>query len=764
MHRDQAYHADGDTVDGPRDFENRQASPPTLSALVAFATAFVAFAPQIGEAQPPNTAPPPASDASRIGLETIVVTAQKRAEDLQDVAMAVAAFDGDALLDAGVTDAMQLQTVVPSLTYVATGYMAQPYLRGIGTRQSTVGLEPSIATYIDDRYVARPFAAMFDMLDVERIEVLKGPQAVLYGRNAAGGAIRAITKDPGDPSLEIAGKAGDHGARRVAITAGGPLAEQWRGQISTSIEKRDGFATNLVATGRAMADDIDRQAVRGKLLWGLTDNVAAKLGVSWWNYTDWTGRDLTAAGIPEANRGVALYGGVTSYERGKFATALAGDNDLREAAADLRFDARLGDLQLASVTTYAETSFEQTFDVDASSVTLIDLQAIEPSDTWTQDFQLLSPEAAPFPWLAGVHLYRQDASNVYVFADAVSAQPAFPPGTDVSNGQQNVLTEAYALFAQVAFPFRDQWTATLGGRWSREHKSATLEAVPGAVTNAPTPYANDRHWDELTPRLALEYRGEFGLAYLSYSRGFKSGGYNYPASLNPVLNPETLDSYEIGVKADLKSQRLRLRSALFHYDFKDLQVSRGGAGAFITTENAASAIVRGLEVDVSGAVTPDLSIDAGVAFVDSEYTDYVAGVLVPLTVPPYGSAPLAGGLDVRGWSLLRSPDRGAYIGIRYDRRLASGGRIPVSVDYSYKDDYYFDFSPVAATEWLKQDAYGALNARVGYTSADSAWEIGVWGINLTNASYYEDAVLQSVSSRVSYADPRTYGIDFKLWR
>lgn len=705
-----------------------------------------------------------AAEPDRANLETIVITAQKRLEDVQDVAMAVAAFDGGSLRNAGVTDAMQLQTVVPSLTYVATGYMAQPYLRGIGTRQSTVGLEPSVATYIDDRYVARPFAAMFDMQDVERVEVLKGPQAVLYGRNAAGGAIRAITKDPTERSFEIAGKAGDYSARRFGIIAGGPLTDRWRGQISGTIERRDGFATNLVPSGRPAADDLDREAVRGKLLFDLTDTVHAKLGLSWWKYTDWTGRDLVAAGLPQANRGVALYGGVTSRERGEFATALAGDNDLREAAADLRFDVRLGNLDFASVTTYADSSFEQTFDVDASSVKLIDLHATEPSNTWTQDFQLVSPQSARTPWLVGLQLYRQDASNLYVFADPVSAQPAFPPGTDISNGLQRVETDAHALFAQVALPFRKRWTATLGGRWSSEDKSATLDAAPDAVTNVPTPYADAENWDAFTPRVALEYRGDFGLAYLSYSRGFKTGGYNYPASANPVLNPETLDSYELGIKTGLAGDRLKLRSALFHYDFEDLQVSRGGAGAFITTENAASATVQGLEVELSAAVTAALSLEAGVALIDSEYTDYVAGVLVPLTAPPYGSAPLPGGLDVRGQSLLRSPDEAAYVGVLYELVLASGARLPISVDYSYKGDYYFDFSPVPETEWLKQDAYGVLNARVAYASASGGWEVGIWCTNLTDSTYYEDAVVQSASSRVSYADPRAYGIDFRLRR
>ena len=283
------------------------------------------------------------------------------------------------------------------------------------------------------------------------------------------------------------------------------------------------------------------------------------------------------------------------------------------------------------------------------------------------------------------------------------------------------------------------------------------------MTNAPTPYADARNWDDFTPRVALEYRGSFGLAYLSYSRGFKSGGYNYPASLNPVLNPETLDSYELGIKADLADGRLRLRSALFHYDFKDLQVSRGGAGAFITTENAASATVRGLEVDVGARVTPDLSLEARhrahrqrVHRLRGRRARAVDGSAVRQRAAA-GRArrarPVAAALAGRS-RLRRHPLRAAARRRRPHSRSASTTRTRATTTSISP--------PVAETEWLKQDAYGVLNARVAYASADSGWEIGVWGTNLTDASYYEDAVLTSASSRVSYADPRTYGVDFKL--
>lgn len=736
----------------------RSASPsraPRAAVLLA-ASALGAAA---SAAEPPDANP----DSAEPTLDTIVVTAQMRAEDPQNVAIAVAAFDDRQLAGAGVRDAMQLQNVVPSLVYNATGDSAQPYLRGVGTRISPIGLEPSIATYIDDRYVPRPFGAIFDLLDVQRVEVLKGPQGTLYGRNAAGGAIRAITKDPAEAlEIELVGKAGDYDYGSLGVRAGGPLSDTLRGQVAAGVEQRGGLATNLVPSGRSEADDIDRDTYRGKLIWSASDAVTAKLSLSWWRRTDWTGRDLTAVGLPETNRGGALYGAVTSRDRDHFATTLGGDNDLREAAADLRFDVRLGDLDFISITTYTDGDYVQSIDVDVSSATLLDDEIDESTTTWSQEFRLLSNGVGPFNWLAGAFYYRQSGSNVFVFPDSVALQPAYPPGTDLTNGLQTSDAEAYAAFGEGTYAFDSSWSLTLGGRFSRERKSAALAAIPGEVTNAPTPFAGAKSWDRFTPRVALEYRGGFGLAYLSYSRGFKSGGYNYPASLGPVLDPERVASYEVGLKSELLDKRLRLDSALFAYDIRDLQVTRGGSGAFLTTENAADARVRGFELDVAVALTANLALTGGLALVHSEYTNYIAGVLVPLLTPPFGSAPLPGGLDVRARPLLRSPDRAADIGVRYEPRLTGGGSLALSARYSYKDSYYFDFSAVPETEWLEQPPTGILNARIAYVAPRGRWEVGLWGTNLTDEAYYDDAVLTSVSSRVVYAEPRMYGVDFRI--
>ena len=730
------------------------------SARAAFIVAGACFCAFAASAEQPEAAPAAPAVEDDSALTTIVVTAQRRAENLQDVAMAVAAFDGDALAEAGITDARHLQNVVPSLTYLATGFNAQPYLRGVGTRSGWVGMESSVATYVDDRYVSRPWAAMFDMLDLERVEVLKGPQGILYGRNAAGGAIRAITKDPGyDSSVEIGAKAGSDDYSSLSILAGGPLADALRGQIASWIEKRDGLATNLVPSGRLHADNLDRQSLRAKLLWDVGERVTAKLGASWWRYTDWIGRDLVSTGAPEANRGVALYGGITSLDREHFASVLAGDNDMQETALDLRFDFDAGALQLISITTYTEGDYTQTFDTDLSSITLLDNYATETSTDVSQELQLLSAGDRPLEWIAGAFYFRSTGESANVFRDSVSVQPLLPVGTDISPGLQHADIDAYALYAQATYAFNERWSVTFGSRWNRESKDATLTAFPDAFSTAPNPFTNSSDWEETTPRASVEYRGAWGVAYLSYARGFKSGGYNYPASTGPVLDPEILDSYEVGLKSDLLDGRVQLRSAAFFTDVNGLQVVRGAAGALVT-ENAADADVRGLELDLDVALRENLSLSVATALLDSEYTEYTAGVLVPLYVPPYGSVPLVGGLDVSGRSLLRTPDQTLSVGVRYRKPLEAGGSIAVAGSYGYKGDYYFDFSAVPETEWLKQHAHGVLNARVAYVARDGRWELGLWSNNLTDEVYYDDAVLTNVASRVSYADPRMSGIDF----
>lgn len=225
------------------------------------------------------------------GLDYIVVTAQKRAESLQDVPLAISAYSGDALQNLGVTGTQALQFVTPGLVFTRTGPQAQPYIRGVGTRLSGGGLEPSIAVYVDDRYEPIGAAMMMDLADVERVEVLKGPQGTLYGRNATGGAIRVISKAVGDDlEGQFTAGYGNYDYYSLSGSVNVPFTENFGARVTGLMRKRDAFAHNLVPGARD-ADDLDNWAVRGKFRLKASDTVTANLALGYWKQNDAAGMD-----------------------------------------------------------------------------------------------------------------------------------------------------------------------------------------------------------------------------------------------------------------------------------------------------------------------------------------------------------------------------------------------------------------------------------------------------------------------------------------
>jgi iron complex outermembrane receptor protein len=239
-------------------------------------------------------------------LEQMIVTAQKRSEDLQEVPLSIAAYTGDQLLEFGVHDTQALQAVTPGLVYNNTGSSAQPFLRGVGTRFAFAGLEPSVATYVDDRYLARAQASIFELADVERVEVLKGPQGTLYGRNATGGVVRVVTLGVEDTlSGRLAGTVGDYDLRAFSGTVNVPLGESLGTRITALVRKRDGYATNLDPDGVAELDDRDTTMLRAKLRWDMSARVSALLTLEHSRQDDNFGNDLVDLSPPGLNQGIA---------------------------------------------------------------------------------------------------------------------------------------------------------------------------------------------------------------------------------------------------------------------------------------------------------------------------------------------------------------------------------------------------------------------------------------------------------------------------
>jgi iron complex outermembrane receptor protein len=713
-------------------------------------------------------------------LEEVIVTAQKRAQSLQDVPVAVSAFQGEQLENFGVLDTQSLALVTPSLVFNNRGPVAQPFIRGIGTTLSLLGLEPSVATYVDDQYYARPVGSIMELPDIERIEVLKGPQGTLYGRNATGGAIRVVTKDPTDEfEAKVKLSAGNYGYFGVSNYVQGGLTDNLYANFSVLVKQRDGFGEQKVQ-GLDDLDDLDTQTYRGKLLWDVSDSVTAKLALDYTNREDTSGSetiDLTSdksalGGAPGAigsswAEGLGLFppfGNVvpTGKKQDSVRSSVDGDNELEMFNAQLRFDVQLDGMVFSSMSTYQDTETEtNTADFDASSLRLSDISDKENNEAFSQEFQLLSDNDSKLSWVTGIYYFESegdyqiwfDGSDLVVTGFQVLASP-----------KSSLDTTAWAVFGQATYAFDDAWSLTVGGRYSEEEKDITSHLPAGNVDD-------DEDWDEFTPTVTAQYDWDVGMAYLSYKKGFKSGGFAYPYipgfSDSPV-DSETLDMYELGLKADLLDDSLRVNGALYYYDYDDLQVNRNaglvpGVGVVVPVENAGGAEVFGLEADITWLATDNLTVTGGFNAMNTEYTDYDATPSVYNTAAIPGPVVASVPYDAEGDDMIRAPDFSAFVSLSYDLRLDGGASLPIVVTYSHKGDYNFDLIPGDASNRIDEyesDSYELLSARMTYHSANEKWSVAAWGNNLTDEEYYDEVVAFATAVRATVGAPRTYGVDF----
>jgi iron complex outermembrane receptor protein len=708
-------------------------------------------------------AAPPAPDNS--GLDDIIVTAQKRSEDLQSIPIAVTALNDKALQNAGITSTTGLSALTPSLTVnQAAGAFLANFIRGVGSRQAPPGLEPSIAVYIDDRYESQPSGTVVQFLDVERVEVVKGPQGVLFGRNATGGALRVITNAPQDDfSAHVRVGYGNYDAREARATVNLPLSDGFAARISGLSVQHDGYARNLVPTGRRELDDRDVQQIRGRFKWEASPAVTANLSLEYWDQNDSAGQDnvlLPPFNLNSAAAAGALYG----TRRGVAATALTGGIEQHQFSSEFRIDASLGAVDLASISTYSNLISHFANDVDSTSAVLTD--AIDysiSSKALTQEFQLVSDASGPFNWLAGVY---------YIHADQTVYARARVPIEVSTGGIQHVLTSSVAGFGQGSYKIGGGWSITLGGRYSYERKKlgVTLDAgVPNAVNAALLPFRRKTTFKKFTPKAVLQWDyGDDGMVYASYSRGIKGGGFSFPAVGQPVLRPEVLDSYEIGWKADLFDKAVKISTAAYYYDYKDLQVTRTVTlpnGLFsINTDNAASSVVKGVEGDLRWRVARGFTLSTGASYVHGRYKDYLAAARtfnIDTATPGTGLGTTSIPYNADGKNLLRIPEFSGYVSGEYSIEM-DGGTLSGSATYSYKSSSLFDFIATPRMSSLRQDGYGLLSARLSYTFTKPNLRVSLYGNNLTDSVYLDDASVSGQGPKGSYGDPRTYGIQLDL--
>lgn len=675
----------------------------TLALLAA--TSAGLFATNVAQAQLAEQ-----QEASRT-LDAVTVTAQKREQSILEVAASIQAFDAETLSATGIGDLDDLQYLTPGLSITPFQAESQLFIRGVGNNVNAPGLDPSNAVHLNNIYLSRPSLALVDFYDVERVEVLKGPQGTLYGRNATGGAVNIITARPGD-EFEAAGSLG-YGSYN-AVRLEGMVNLPFTGgaaRLAGLYTVDDGHTDNLFAGGDEL-DKTDVLALRGRVRFDLSPSWTLEGGLDFMRDDGNTG--LALRNVPE-------FGGPYTDVPGN----ATGPRDYNlDGNVEGSQEGLLGDVQLTwtgnsltfrSITGFLDYEISQNVDTDGTSNPLEQLIQDTSTTTFSQEFQLASAGNGPLEWILGAFYLDEETDHASIF------ELAFDLGLDreaLADDVTKASTNAWAVFAEGTYRFDNGFSATLGARYTEEEKDAAIFnnlSEEGSSTS--------QSFDAFTPRLVLAYAaGDNTNLYASVSRGFKSGGTSGLGGFLDEFDEETVTSYEAGFKTILAGGAARLNGAVFYSDYEDAQIfalDDTDVGAFVTIPvNIPQSKTSGFELDGEFAATDALTLRAGYTFLDTEIESEIF---------------LPSGLSGQGLPLPNASENQLFIGADLVTSLGARGDLNWTVDYAWQDEWLAPVFQNPTTETL--DGYGLLNAGVTWESADGGLYASLVGRNLTDETY-----------------------------
>jgi iron complex outermembrane receptor protein len=715
----------------------------TIRSLLLASVACAIAAPAI--AQEEN-----ASDTLAASGE-IVVTAQRRAERLADVPIAITALSGDALAKTGIRSTEDLTATVPGLNFATNGAFAQPTVRGIGTTVTSAGNDANVAIYVDGVYQPNQVANFSDLADIEQIEVLKGPQGTLFGRNATGGAIRVTTKAPSwTPSARFSASYGRFEDVRLSAYGTTPLSDQVAVSFAFLYADDAGYVRNI-ATGNRVADT-NALSLRGKALWRASDTVEFTLAAS---HTERTSNPAFTLGVLNGNS-TALRSPGSVPANGPREVSLSFDPTITLDSDQVSLTGKvdLGFAELSSITSYANLKTFLLTDTDRTNLAIGRADIPGRERTWTQEVNLVSQGSDALKWFLGGFYYNDFSTNY----------------TQLNLGSlYNVITlktEAIAPFGEVNFT-TGNLTLIAGARYNIEKKDYSI--VRGAAE-----LLRNTTYKTFTPRLGLRYKlSPASMVYATYSKGFKSGGFDGilasgALQVNNVF-PEKVDAWEVGYKYGRGTTSLS--ASAYYYDYSNIQFQafNPNAGGLSQVFNAAAAEIYGAEIEAATEPLDGLTVRATAAYTHSKYKDFPgASVFCPRGAPTYGNAtipigalnPCRGTVNLAGATgngLIRTPEFTASGSFTYRHELDNAGALELSGNAFYSGAFYWD-----PNNRLREEPYVLLNAELAYDFPGDQFRIAVWGRNLANELYAIYKTEAAAGDSVAYAKPRTYGVSAQV--
>ncbi|WP_051229861.1 TonB-dependent receptor [Haliea salexigens] len=716
--------------------------------------------------------------ASAQMLEEVVVTAQKRSQSLQDVPISINAVSGEKLREAGITRIADLQVYVPNLTMSEAAIGSNIYIRGVGS-QVNQGFEQSVGTYVDGIYFGRPRQLRAPFFDLERVEVLRGPQSILFGKNSIAGALNLVTAKPTD---EFEGSISallepDHGELETSLVLSGPITDALAGRLAVRYREIDGFIDNVAKDLDEM--ETEETVVRGALRWDATENLQVDLKLETGEFNS-VGRNSIIIGSPAPGGATPV---LNDFTRKAALDPEFSDNNYDNATLTLNY--QLGEFELVSTTGWSAYDYTEEVDTDFGVGSTVQSPAAEDFEQLSQELRLVSPLGQTFEHILGV--FYQTSETDY-------AEPARITLPSVAvELDRNFFSDSdlWAVFGQSTWNVSNNFRATLGLRYTVEDKEGGRKLVTrnldGSVFNplglsgfaelgmplpplgvTPHDLRGERDEEVVTPLLNLQWDvATDAMLYASVSTGYKAGGFDARSNRatlpdgRPALEFEEEEalSMELGAKLGLMDGAAELNVAVFRTEYDDLQVSVFDGVLGFDVQNAASATTQGLEMDGRWQLTDKLRLTGAFAYTDFEFEDYEDGACYKGQQPNQ----VVDGVPFCDWSGNTNqftPEFSGTLGVDFVQPVFGNLELRSTLDVIYSDDYYAapDLDPNAL-----QDSYVKLNARFALGRADGTWEVALVGKNLTDEeiiTFANDVPLTGpVTSYFAFVErPRTVAV------
>lgn len=722
-----------------------------IAALVSL-PATAAFAQDANGQSPAQDSSSPSasqSEPAESGIADIVVTAQRREERLQNVPVAVSAVSGAGLEKAGVADMRQLTQSMPALMFSRANSSFQPYIRGVGTRNANTGDESNVAVYIDGVYQPVMSSSGFDLVNIDRVEVLRGPQGTLFGRNSTGGMINVITKEPTEEfSGRFSLKAGSYGQYSGSAYLSSGIMPGLRADIAYMRYTDGGYIKDLLRGGHVGGRD--SELVRGRVAIDPTPRFQAVITGSYTSFADGAvGNNQPLFGNTTANNFTprpvfGTHPWESASERERSASS-------KQWSIDVQLRNEFNGFNIETTSSYQQARTNATSDNDGSSRAIRGSESPQKLSYLSNEIRVLSTTDGPLSWIGGAYFFSGDA-RFNPLTSVVAGVPGVPLFSRQTVNSIAGFGEATLRLGNFRF---------IGGVRYTDEKRTYAARNPTNPSLVPLQRGGG---DQITYRATAQYEFNSNFnTYLTYSRGFKSGVFNGFASsiaAARITRPEILDAYEFGIKSDPTSW-LRFNLSAFHYDYKDIQQSaRDPLVGLVVLFNAAQSTMNGGEVELTVQPVDRLNMRFYATYLDAKYDSFAtAQIFRPkFACPVPGQAPCGNvsvaPFDASGKDMIRAPQF----------TLGASGNYEIPVDFGvfglsanvfYSDKYYWDFE-----NRISQPAYTLVNAEISYRTSedDDALSVSLWVKNLLNTVVYSQVLTSAEADTVAFDPPRVFGV------